>query len=123
MVVAAGLTTIDAFADAETELPGEMVTLVAPDVVQLRVVLPPTVIAAGLAANEMTVGAEAVAGTLTGEVQPVQPRPKTRMKVTGQKCSDSGRRRSCVERVPIMLRLLPYLRLTVNKRTGRAGSG
>jgi hypothetical protein len=57
VVVAVGLRTTDPLAEVDANVPGVMATLVAPDVAQLRVVVEPFKIDAGLAENELIVGA------------------------------------------------------------------
>ena len=56
MVVAVGLTLVEPLADAEVNVPGVMARLVAPLVAQLRTLLEPEVIVAGLAVKELMVG-------------------------------------------------------------------
>jgi hypothetical protein len=51
-----GETLVDPLAEVEVNPPGLILMLVAPLVAQLKVVLPPAVIVAGLAAKELTVG-------------------------------------------------------------------
>jgi hypothetical protein len=55
-VVAVGLTLVEPLADAEVNAPGVMARLVAPLVAQLRTLLEPEVIVAGLAVKELMVG-------------------------------------------------------------------
>jgi len=57
VVVVAGLKVIEPLAEVDAKVPGVTLMLVAPVVVQLRVVLAPAVIASGLAANVMITGA------------------------------------------------------------------
>jgi len=56
-VVAVGLEVIDPLAEVDKKGPGETLMLVAPDVAQLKVVLVPAVIAAGLAEKDEITGA------------------------------------------------------------------
>jgi hypothetical protein len=56
VVVAFGLTLVEPLPDAEAKEPGEMVILVAPDVLQLSVLLEPEVMLEGLAMKELIVG-------------------------------------------------------------------
>ena len=58
MVVAVGLTFMDPVADVEVKLPGVMAMLVAPDVIQLSVLLEPELTPVGLAVKELIVGSE-----------------------------------------------------------------
>jgi hypothetical protein len=58
VVVVVGSTLVDPFAELDVKVPGEIVMLVAPDVVQLNVLLEPALIPVGLATNEEMVGAE-----------------------------------------------------------------
>jgi hypothetical protein len=59
VVVAAGLRTTEPLADVDENVPGVTVTLAAPEVVQLSVVLAPATMAAGPAEKEVIVGAGA----------------------------------------------------------------
>jgi hypothetical protein len=56
VVVAVGLTVVDPLADGDVNVPGVMAMLVAPVVTQLKVLLWPEVMLAGLAAKELIVG-------------------------------------------------------------------
>jgi hypothetical protein len=56
VVVAVGVTFMDPVADVELNVPGVMATLVAPDVVQLSVLLEPELMPVGFAAKEAIVG-------------------------------------------------------------------
>ena len=73
MVVAVGLRTTDPLADVDANVPGVMATLVAPKAVQLRVVVEPAIMPAGLAENELMVGA--ATSLVVGKfcVQPASP--------------------------------------------------
>ena len=51
-----GLTLVEPLADEAVNVPGVMATLVAPAVVQFKVLLEPEVMAAGLAVKELIVG-------------------------------------------------------------------
>jgi len=55
-VVAVGLTLVEPLAEVEVKEPGEIAILVAPEVVQLRVLLEPELMLVGLAVNELIVG-------------------------------------------------------------------
>lgn len=55
-MVASGLTLVEPLADAEAKVPGVMVMAVAPDVFQLRVLMPPKVMPVGLALKELMEG-------------------------------------------------------------------
>lgn len=57
-MVEVGLTFIDQVAEVDVNVPGVMETLVAPEVVQLRVLLAPEFMPVGFAANEVIVGSE-----------------------------------------------------------------
>jgi hypothetical protein len=58
VVVAVGLTLVVPLADVEENVPGEIATVVAPDVLQLSVLLAPELIPAGLAVKELIAGSE-----------------------------------------------------------------
>jgi hypothetical protein len=58
IVVAVGLTLVDPLADIEVNPPGEIEIVVAPLAVQLRVLLAPELMLAGLAPKEVIVGAD-----------------------------------------------------------------
>lgn len=69
MVVAVGLTLVEPLADVDVNVPGVMATLVAPAVVQFKVLLEPEVMAAGLAVKELIVGLpDVLTGTVRVEV-------------------------------------------------------
>lgn len=69
MVVADGLTVVESLADADVNDPGVMAMVVAPDVVQLNVLLEPELMLAGFAVKELIVGlVGAVTVTVTVEV-------------------------------------------------------
>ena len=51
-----GLTLVEPVAEVDVKVPGVMARLVAPDVVQLSVVLEPAAIVVGLAVKELMVG-------------------------------------------------------------------
>lgn len=70
--MAVGVTLVDPFAEADVNVPGVMATLVDPVVTQLSVLLDPAVTLAGLAVNELMVGALAVL-TVTVAVAVVEP--------------------------------------------------
>jgi hypothetical protein len=55
-VVADGLTLVEPLAEVEVKVPGAMATPLAPVVAQLRVLLEPEVMPAGLAVKELIVG-------------------------------------------------------------------
>lgn len=57
VVVVDGLNDVDPVAEVDAKLPGVMVRLVAPEVAQLKVVLAPPLMLAGLAEKEAMVGA------------------------------------------------------------------
>ena len=72
MVVAAGLTLVEPLAEVDVKVPGVMVTLVAPLVAQLNVLLEPAVMLARFAVNELIVGMGATE-TVTVSVDVVEP--------------------------------------------------
>ena len=73
-----GLTLVEPLADVEVNVPGVMAIVVAPAVVQLRVLLAPEPMAAGSAAKETTVGAEPLPEDELDE--PPQPTSPTKAK-------------------------------------------
>jgi hypothetical protein len=74
VVVAVGLTLVEPVADAEVKEPGEMATLVAPDVVQLSVLVEPELMLVGLAVKELIIGLlELLVFTVTVTVEVVEP--------------------------------------------------
>jgi hypothetical protein len=68
-----GVTVVDPLADVEVNPPGLMPMLVAPLVVQLSVLLPPAVMLARFAVNELIVGFGFVAVTVTVAVLVTEP--------------------------------------------------
>jgi hypothetical protein len=72
VVVATGLTLVEPLADVEVNVPGAIAMLVAPVVTQLRVLLEPEAMLAGLAVNDVIVGAPA-AFTVTVAVDVPEP--------------------------------------------------
>jgi hypothetical protein len=70
--VAVGLTFVDPLAEVEVNDPGVIATLVDPLVVQLKVLLEPEPMLAGVALNELIVGLVA-AFTVTVTVEVVDP--------------------------------------------------
>lgn len=73
MVVAVGLTEVDPLAEVEVNVPGAIATLVAPDVAQLNVLLDPDAMLVGLEVNELIVGFDGVAVTVTEAVAVTDP--------------------------------------------------
>jgi hypothetical protein len=74
VVVAVGLTLVEPLADVEVKEPGEMATLVAPDVVQLSVLVEPELMLVGLAVKELIVGLlELLVFTVTVTVELAEP--------------------------------------------------
>jgi hypothetical protein len=73
VVLAVGLSATDPVPEVEAKFPGAMVTLVAPVVLQLSVVLAPLVIDAGLAAKEAMVGVGSCLVVGIGAVHPANP--------------------------------------------------
>lgn len=72
VVVAPGLTLVDPLAEADVNDPGVMATLVAFTVVQLNWLLPPAVMLAGFAVNELITGSTD-ACTVTAVVAVTEP--------------------------------------------------
>ena len=73
-MVEVGATEVDPLAEVEVKLPGVMLTWLAPLVVQLKLVVPPAVIVAGLPANDVMVGFTGVgAVTVTVAVEVTDP--------------------------------------------------
>jgi hypothetical protein len=68
-----GLTLVEPFAELEVNVPGVMLRLVAPVVVQLSVLLEPAVMLAGLAVKELMTGFPELAVTVTVTVDVVEP--------------------------------------------------
>jgi hypothetical protein len=64
-VVAVGSTVVEPLAEEELNVPGEMVTLVAPVVENASVLLEPDLMLAGLAVKELMVGLFPPAATVT----------------------------------------------------------
>jgi hypothetical protein len=56
VVVVSGLTFTLPLAKVDARFPGAMLRVVAPDVAQLSVLIPPSVMLVGLAVNELIVG-------------------------------------------------------------------
>ncbi len=73
VVVAVGLRITDPLADVDAKVPGVMATPVAPEVVQLSVVVEPLMIDAGLAEKELMVGAATCLTIGTFFTQPASP--------------------------------------------------
>lgn len=73
LVVAVGLRITDPLADVDAKVPGVMATLVAPEAVQLSVVVEPLMIDAGLAEKEPMVGAATCLRVGIFCVQPASP--------------------------------------------------
>ncbi len=71
--MAVGLTVVELLADVEVNAPGVMAMLVAPVVTQLSVLLEPELMLAGLAVNELIVGAFIGTVTVTVAVAVVEP--------------------------------------------------
>lgn len=82
MVVAVGLRVTEPFADVVEKSPGVTVMPVAPEVVQLSVVLLPAVIAAGLAENEAMVGEAGCVIVGKACVQPASPAQTTSIRAS-----------------------------------------
>jgi len=72
VVVAVGFTLVEPLADVEVNVPGEMEILVAPVVVQLKVLLAPELIAVGFAVKEEIAG---IVGELFTEDELTPPQP------------------------------------------------
>jgi hypothetical protein len=71
-VVAVGVTVVEPVAAAEVKVPGVMLTLVAPVVTQLKVLLEPELTLPGIAVNDVIVGLARVV-TVTVAVAVVDP--------------------------------------------------
>lgn len=72
-MVAVGLTFVEPLAEFEVNVPGVMLRLDAPVVVQLSVLLAPAVMLAGLAVNELTTGFVVPEFTVTVTEDVVEP--------------------------------------------------
>ncbi len=73
MVVAVGLTLVEPLAEVEVNVPGVMLRLDAPVVVQLSVLLAPEVTLVGFAAKELITGFAEFAVTVTVTADVVEP--------------------------------------------------
>ena len=73
MVVAVGLTLVEPVAALEVNEPGVIVMDVAPVALQLRELLAPELMLAGLAAKEEMVGTEPCGGNVWWELTEPQP--------------------------------------------------
>jgi hypothetical protein len=73
VVVTVGLTLVVPLAAVEVNVPGVIAKVVAPVVAQLSVLLPPELIEAGLAENELIPGFVVTALTVTVVVAVVDP--------------------------------------------------
>jgi len=78
VVVAVGLRTTDPLADVDANVPGVMAMPVAPEVAQLKVVVEPLMIDAGLAEKELTVGTPTCLIVGSFCVQPAIPAKATK---------------------------------------------
>jgi hypothetical protein len=94
VVVAAGLRTTEPLADVEAKVPGVTVMPVAPEVVQLSVVLAPAMMAVGFAENVVMVGAGACLMVGNACVQLISP-------------AQAGRRTSAQATIHGLLRCWP----------------
>jgi hypothetical protein len=74
VVVAVGLMLVVPLASVEVKVPGVMLTLVAPLVAQLSVLLEPELMVAGLAEKDVIVGAEPFPEDEVDTPQPARPR-------------------------------------------------
>lgn len=72
VVVVVGFTPVDPLADVDVNVPGVMAMLAAPEVTQLSVLFAPELTVAGLAVNELMVGAVG-ALTVTSVVAVTEP--------------------------------------------------
>lgn len=89
-MVADGLKLVEPLADVEVNVPGVMARLAAPVVIQLRVLLEPEEIVAGLAANELIVGTDPLPEDALDEVvkpQPASPAQTIRIRTIEQTSS------------------------------------
>ncbi len=84
VVVAVGLTLVEPVADVDVKVPGVMAMLVAPEVIQLRVLLLPEVRLAGSAVKEVMAGTEPVGAGAVVEPQPARPIAISRMTAQAQ---------------------------------------
>jgi hypothetical protein len=73
VVVEVGFTLVDPFADVEVNVPGVMAILVAPVVAQLRVLVAPELIPAGLAAKVVIAGGRLLFPLFPVEGPPEEP--------------------------------------------------
>ena len=68
-----GLTLVEPLAAVDVNVPGEIATLVAPVVAQVKVLLEPCVMVAGLAVNEEMTGLPTAGFTVTVAVAVTEP--------------------------------------------------
>lgn len=73
VVVTEGLTLVDPSLAVDVKVPGDTVTLVAPVLAQLSVLLPPAAMLAGLAVNALITGLLTAAVTVTVAVAVADP--------------------------------------------------
>lgn len=84
VVVSAGLTLVVPLADAEVNVPGVMAIVVAPFVSQIRVVLSPGSMPAGLAVKEVMAGIVPLSDDELDEPQPGNPAKHNRTTTRAQ---------------------------------------
>jgi hypothetical protein len=83
VVVAVGFTLVEPLAEVEVNVPGVMLMLAAPVVVQLSVLLAPELIVAGFAPKELIVGCgELPPEELDAPPQPASPTEAERRRVS-----------------------------------------
>lgn len=87
VVVEVGLTLVEPLAEVEVYVPGVMAMVVAPLVAQLRVLLAPELMPAGLAANELIAGLEPGSEGVLVEPQPGNPAEAERTRIRPRRLS------------------------------------
>jgi hypothetical protein len=98
VVVAAGLTLADPLADMEVNVPGVMAILIAPVLVQLRVLLAPEFMVVGFAAKDVIAGTAPFSGDEPDEPpQPANPAQANRVRKSAQRDSPDKQSRRELE--------------------------
>jgi hypothetical protein len=114
VVVAVGLTVVLPLADEEENVPGEIATVVAPEVFQLSELLAPELIPVGLALKELIAGSE----PFSEEDALDEPQPGDAAKA--HKISASAQKRAFPTRRQEALNLLVWRNLAELMRTPSA---
>jgi len=114
VVVAVGLTLMEPVGDVDVNVPGVMAMLVAPEVIQLSVLLAPELMPVGFAANEPIVGSEPLAEE-EFDIEPQLTCPKQTRKIAASKqiCE-----RATLKMAELALPLLPESLISMNNLMG-----